>query len=275
MDADGHPRLLDRIASVPVWYHVLELGPGAVTPGWFDLRPIVDHLPWPAVEGLRCLDIGTYDGFLAFELERRGASEVVAIDIDDHRLWDWPPTIRASAGDDLAKLVGAEKGVGFRVAAEALGSSVTRLPISIYDLDPADVGMFDVVVCGSLLLHLRDPLRALQAVRGVCGGVFLSCEAIDLPLTLAHPRRPVARLDGVSELCQWWTPTAAGHLQMLRAGGFTIDRSIRPYAVPFGPSHPRPGRDPRSLVRVGLQRLIGGPGVPHAAALARPLGRAT
>ena len=38
-------------------------------------------MPWPDVRGKRCLDVGTYDGFLAFELERRGAASVVATDI--------------------------------------------------------------------------------------------------------------------------------------------------------------------------------------------------
>ena len=48
----------------------MELAPGVVTPGWFDLRGILDVLPWPDVEDKRCLDVGTYDGQLAFELER-------------------------------------------------------------------------------------------------------------------------------------------------------------------------------------------------------------
>lgn len=72
----------------------MELAPGVVTSGWFDLRPIVDRMPWPDVRGKRCLDIGTYDGFLAFELERRGAAEVVCTDVDDHRGWDWPAHTR-------------------------------------------------------------------------------------------------------------------------------------------------------------------------------------
>ena len=74
----------EAVDAVPLWYHTLELAPGVVTPGWFDLRPIVSLLPWPDVRGKRCLDVGTYDGFLAFELERRGAAEVVATDISDH-----------------------------------------------------------------------------------------------------------------------------------------------------------------------------------------------
>ena len=63
----------DGLDAVPLWYHTLELPGGIVTPGWFDLRGVVDRLPWPDVRGKRCLDVGTYDGFYAFELERRGA----------------------------------------------------------------------------------------------------------------------------------------------------------------------------------------------------------
>src|SRR5437660_10357912 len=71
----------EAIAQVRGWYHCIEVAPGLRTPGAFDLEPVVDRLPWPEVAGKRCLDVGTYDGFLAFELERRGAREVVAADI--------------------------------------------------------------------------------------------------------------------------------------------------------------------------------------------------
>ena len=50
-------RARELIASNPVWYHVLELAPGVLTPGWFDLRPILDLMPWPEVAGKRCLDL--------------------------------------------------------------------------------------------------------------------------------------------------------------------------------------------------------------------------
>jgi len=55
-----------------------------LTPGGWDLRGTALRLPWPqSVAGLRCPDVGTVDGFWAFELERRGASEVVASDVLD------------------------------------------------------------------------------------------------------------------------------------------------------------------------------------------------
>jgi len=267
MDVDE----LRREIGTTLWYHTMELAPGVETPGWFDLRPIVNKLPWPDVRGKRCLDVGTYDGFLAFEMERRGAAEVVAIDVDEHSKWDWPPDVRATGPENLAKLAGPQKGRGFLIAKAALGSRVERRPISVYDLDPKDVGMFDVVVCGTLMLHLRDPLRALEAIRGVCAGHFMSSEQISLALTLAHRRRPVLTLDGSGPLLQWMVPNAAGHRRMVFAAGFQIERSTGVYAVPLGVSHPQPGRDPRSRARLALQRtMAGGVGVAHSAVLARP-----
>jgi len=255
---------------VPLWYHTLEVAPGVVTPGWFDLRPIVDRLPWPDVRGKRCLDVGTYDGFLAFELERRGAAEVVATDIPAHEDWDWPPRLRQRGTEYLAEVAGPEKGRGFAVAKELLGSSVERTIISVYDLDPDTVGTFDVVVCGSLLLHLRDPMRALAAIRSVCDGEFMSCEEIDLRLTMLHPKRPVTRYDGLSSLLHWFVPNAAAHRGMVESAGFDLVRWTRPYANPFGPAHSPRGRGPRSWATRGARRVFaGGVGVPHQAALAR------
>ncbi len=264
------PGLREAVAANPVWYHTLELAPGIVTPGWFDLRSVVDRLPWPDVRGKRCLDVGTYDGFLAFELERRGAAEVVAVDVPDHEDWDWPPDVRAEGPARLAELAGPEKGAGFEIAREALGSAAEKVAMTVYELSPERLGTFDVVVCGSLLLHLRDPLRALEAIRGVCSGTFLSSEQIDLGLSLSYPRRPVVRLNGSGELSQWWIPNVAAHRRMVYAAGFRVVAARRPYSDPFGPAHPR-GRDLRSRAVDGARTVFtGNPGVPHAALLAEP-----
>jgi tRNA (mo5U34)-methyltransferase len=264
---------VEGLDDVTLWYHTLELPGGVVTPGWFDLRGLVQKLPWPDVAGKRCLDIATYDGFYAFELERRGAAEVIATDIPGHEDWDWPASLRARGADALAPLVG-EKGHGFEVAHAALGSRVRKQTINVYDLHPDELGTFDVVVCGSLLLHLRDPVRALEAIRSVTGGVFMSIEAVSLPLSLIFRRRAMAELCEEDERCQWWTVNAAGHRRLLEAAGFDVIDSVPPFAEPFGLRHPaahRSARNPRALANSLLQRLLtGGVGVPHAAALARP-----
>jgi hypothetical protein len=61
------------------WYHTIDLPGRGPTPGYFDTRRAPAHVPWPRqLSGGRCLDVGTFDGFWAFEMERRGAFEVVA-----------------------------------------------------------------------------------------------------------------------------------------------------------------------------------------------------
>lgn len=256
----------------PFWYHTIDVAPGVTTPGWFDLRPVVDQLPWPDVRGKRCLDIGTYDGYLAFELERRGASEVVVVDVEDHLLWDWPPDYRATDLPRDPGFSGPPKGAGFRLAAALMGSKVDWRPCSIYDLDPAELGTFDVVVCGSLMLHLRDPIRALEAVRAVTDGVFLSSEQIELSLDVLGRKRALFTLNGSGGDCQWFNFNAAGHERLLYAAGFAVERASRHFNVRFN-HHPKHRAGLKHRVReVAVRRLTGSTedGVLHRAVLARP-----
>ena len=254
------------VAAQPFWYHTIEVRPGVETPGWFDLRPIVDKLPWPDVRGKRCLDVGTFDGFLAFEMERRGAAEVVATDVPGPEDWDWPSHAREGGIRFQCETYGERTGLGFEVARELLGSSVRREAIGAYELSPDAVGTFDVVVCGSLLLHLRDPIRALAALRSVCVGSFMSCEQVRLAACVALPRKPVFVFEGAGDLAQWFVPNAAAHRDMLRAAGFRIERDAGLYSVPYGVSHPAP-----RLLNKALRRIFtGGDGVPHNALLATP-----
>jgi tRNA (mo5U34)-methyltransferase len=256
------------VASQPLWYHTIELAPGVVTPGWFDLRPVVDRLPWPDLRGKRCLDVATYDGFLAFEMERRGAAEVVATDIPSHEGWDWLPRERAGGLAYLQQEAGT-KGRGFEIAKDALGSAVERRFVNVYDLDPREMGQFDVVVCGSLMLHLRDPFRALEAIRGVCRGVFLSAEQIDVASTVLRRRSPVFRVEAKDG--QWLVPNAAGHRRMLEVAGFDVLRAVRPYAIPSGAAHPEPARRLAHQARVLVQQAtLRSTGVPMSAILCRP-----
>jgi tRNA (mo5U34)-methyltransferase len=152
----------------------------------------------------------------------------------------------------------------FEIARELLGSSARLEQVSVYDLSPAAVGEFDVVVCGSLLLHLRDPLGALLAIASVCRGHLLCTNEVNVRLRRGAP---LARLDGLSDLCQWWLPNPAGHRRMVEAAGFDVERDEGPYPLPFGVAHPPIRRTPRELAR---RVVTGGAGVPHHAVLARP-----
>ena len=255
------------------WYHTIELAPGLRTPGWFDTADALAQLPFPdRLDGKRTLDIGTFDGFWAFTMEERGAEEVIGIDILDPLRWDWP----ANSEQQAIEAVGARKaaGRGFELVHRVRGSTVQRLDLSVYDLDPAVHGQFDFVYVGSVLLHLRDPVRALEAVRSVCApnATALMVDAIDLELSLRSPRTPAATLDGLGRPW-WWKPNVAGLERMVRAAGFEpVDRPRRLYLKP-GAGQPTEAPSARQLLtRVGREALVTHRrGDPHAAVLARPV----
>jgi tRNA (mo5U34)-methyltransferase len=261
--------LAREVAAID-WYHTLELAPGVVTPGWLDHRGVVDRVPLPAsLAGKRCLDVGTFNGFWAFEMERRGAREVIGVDVLDPERWDWPA---GSAPETVTAIARRQAGgAGFEIAKRALGSAVERLDRSVYELDEADVGRFDFVYLGSLLLHLRDPVGALERVRAVCDGALVVVDGIDLPLSLAFPRTPVARLDGLGRPW-WWQANAAGLARMVEAAGFELVERPRRLYVPAGEGWALERWSPRLLAsREGRYKLtVALKGDPHAALAARP-----
>jgi tRNA (mo5U34)-methyltransferase len=264
---DPDTPVLAEVASL-TWYHTIELPGGVVTPGEYDTRAVAARVPLPAdLSGARCLDVGTHDGFWAFEMERRGASEVVAIDLDDPRRIDFSEPVPVLSGEQLTSRV--ERIPAFWCAHAALRSRVVRHDLSVYDLPGSDLGPFDFAFLGTLLLHLHDPLSALGAIRRVLspGGMLLVNDAISLELSLLHPRAPAYSLTLLPGRPFWWLPNAAGIARYLEKTGYTLVRSGRPYLVPNGPGFARPA--PPRTRKYLLARAVHNRGMPHAWALGR------
>ena len=201
-------------------------------------------------------------------MERRGAAEVIAVDVLDPGGWDWPAGSEEQTRSTIAELKGA--GSGFELAVEALGSAVRRIELGVYDLDPDVLGRFDFVYVGSLLLHLSDPVGALRRVRAVCEGELLLVDAVDAALSLLHPRRPMAELDMVGRPW-WWRPNRAGLARIVEASGFTITHGPTAVRLKRGADHSRLPRRPRELASREGRRLLYGAllGDPHAYVRAR------
>jgi tRNA (mo5U34)-methyltransferase len=261
--------LRERVAARGQWYHTIKLAPGVETPGYFDLRPVAPNVLPRILAGQRCLDVATFDGFWALEMEARGAREVVAIDVLDPSGWDWP----AGSAAEVVAAISARKGEGegFNIVMDALGHDIERHDLSVYDLTPADIGMFDFVYVGSLLLHLRDPVRALERVREVCSGEMVLVDNYDRLLSWLHPRMPIAGLDGQGRPW-WWRPNRAGLVRMVRSAGFDVVDRPKRIMLPPGPGHPRPPVNMSTLrnrgSRVELHNALRGD--PHLVIRARP-----
>jgi tRNA (mo5U34)-methyltransferase len=221
-DASG---LQAEVESYP-WYHTLDLGNGVVTKGMFDHRPHLHHYPIPAdLSGKRCLDVATMDGFWAFEMERRGAESVTALDLEDPNQLDWPAALRQAHG----KSVDETKAERFELARQALGSKVDRVLMSAYDLSPA-LGTFDFVFCGDLLLHLKDPITPVENIHSVCTDTAVIVNVIKK--FRFYEKRPMAELDGM-DVFQWWVTNLEGLVRLVRAAGFPRVVPSETFEVPF------------------------------------------
>jgi tRNA (mo5U34)-methyltransferase len=207
------------------WYHTIDIGPGLTTKGWFDLRSHVARYGLPErMDGMRALDIGTWDGFWAFEMERRGAT-VVALDVDHENEYDWPPRRRPAEPKAL------DRGAGFRLVKELTGSSVERVACNIYEATPERLGgTFDVVFCGAVLLHLRDQLLALERFANLCRGQLIFADEYDrlsglipFPVSRYHADRDKAVVFWLPARRTWrrmiWT---AGFEDVTDKGSFTV-----------------------------------------------------
>jgi tRNA (mo5U34)-methyltransferase len=183
------------------WWHVIEVSENVVTPGGWELRPTSEQIPWPDLAGKRCLDVGTADGFWAFELERRGAAHVVATDL--------PSPFQAKARER------------FELAAELRGSKVRYEERSVYDLE----GEYDVVFMGFVLQMVTDPIGALEAIRRVCRGHLLLLDTVSAPLSLIPS--PVARLDARRDGKEWFVFNRRGMRKVVELAGYTIETQTR------------------------------------------------
>ena len=197
-----------KVAAITSWYHRIDLGDGIETPGPLRMTDYLQHYHFPErMDGLRVLDVGAATGFFAYEFERRGAAEVVAIELPSWRAHDWTPRQRRELDrKSAAELQNADREVivdGFKVAGEALGSTRVRREFrSIYELSSRDLGTFDIVFSGAMLMHVRDPILGIQRMRECCkpdGRLIVSIS------TFANTNdEPLARFVGEWDQCNWW-----------------------------------------------------------------------
>ena len=198
---------LQRRVDSHLWYHSVPLPHGIVTPGENASARALARLELPArLDGLSVLDVGAWDGFYAFEAERRGAARVVATDS-----WSWH-----GAGWGTKE--------GFELCREALGSTVEDVDIDVMDLSPEAVGTFDLVLLLGVLYHLRDPITALERVASVCTGTLI----VETEVALSWLPLPAARVFPGRELnndaTNWYAYNRAALDGLLAEVGFPSRR---------------------------------------------------
>jgi tRNA (mo5U34)-methyltransferase len=209
------PALLKELTFGREWFHRIDLGHGIVSPGIDDSPTKLGYLHFPeTLSGRTVLDVGAYDGFFSFEAERRGAARVVAA---DKFCWSIPG--------------GMCDGRGFEIAHWALQSKVERQVISVEDISPESVGMFDVVLFLGVLYHSPDPLRYLRNIASVCKGLCIlethvDGQDYDRPMMVFYPGDTLG-----NDPSNFWGPNEACVIAMLDEVGFRRIEKVEEYGV--------------------------------------------
>jgi tRNA (mo5U34)-methyltransferase len=246
--------LRDAAAALGPWFHNIDLGGVMTAP---------DHLlgDYPAVKwhrfahsipadltGKTVLDIGCNAGFYSIQMKLRGASRVLAIDID-------PDYLRQA-----------------RFASQTIGVDIEFAEISAYDLGSLGE-RFDIVLFLGIFYHLRHPLLALDLIREHVVRDLFVCQSMqrgdpgEEPLEEDYPfsERAIFERSKFPRLCfvehryagdntNWWIPNRACTAAMLRSAGFLIEANpeeevfvCRPVPLPtaFGAVYPAKA-NPRS-----------------------------
>jgi SAM-dependent methyltransferase len=266
-------KLRHQVEAVP-WYHTLDLGNGLVTRGFYDHRPYLPYYGLPEdLTGKTALDVGAASGFFSFEMERRGA-KVTAVDL--------PAWLDHDFGPCYVPDQTPEEGLHYLrdpilLARQALGSRIEKVEMTIYDLSPETVGTYDLVFCGSLLLHLTDPIRALWRLQSVTREQAIIATAIRPD----NGNEPLALFVGHHRGDTWWLPNRVSFAAMVRSAGFVgwewvsefqLDyRDGRPgllHAVIRAWNEPKQSHEPSAeqLLPVRPQALEGSPDLSRALA---------
>ncbi len=189
---------IQRLIEKLDWYHSLRLPSGELIEG---ILP-EEHLKWRIAQfpipedltGMRVLDIGAWDGWFTFEMERRGA-EVVAIDLVDD--------------------------TNFRKARELMGSRAEYYVEDITFLTPEKYGYFDIVLFFGVLYHLKHPLLALERVcelsrNLVCVESYVSDEVLDGPVVMEFYESD----ELAGQFDNWCGPSLSCLMAFCRTAGF-------------------------------------------------------
>lgn len=140
--------ILLGLGRLEPWFHCIDLGDGIRTKTQSAIGEPVEHPDptWRKVQaclpdnltGKRVLDVGCNAGFYSIEMKRRGAARVVGVD----------------SQRDLIRQA--------QFVRRVLGVDVEYERLSVYDLDPIQMGQFDITLALGLIYHCKHPVLALE-----------------------------------------------------------------------------------------------------------------
>jgi SAM-dependent methyltransferase len=219
----GEDEIREEVRRLAPFAHEIELPFGLTTyvpeVSWRDLErarvPALKEILWPSLlghfggslAGLRVLDTGCNCGGFSVAASGSGAEHVLGIDVVDRYL-EQANFVKAALDLD---------NVEFR-------------KLAVEELDPEEVGQFDVTLCLGLLYHFENPVLSMQRLAAVTNRLMvidtdLDATTADGPYWRLNPvtRTGTPDRDGNTTTSLWrtrrwaqFTPSAGGVEELLR-----------------------------------------------------------
>lgn len=213
--------IISEISRLEPWFHCIDLGDGLLTksksaigeptehprPTWDKVRVCLpDHL-----SGQTVLDVGCNAGFYSIEMKRRGATRVLGID----------------SQRELIRQANFVRGV--------LALDIDYRRMSVYDLDPRELGQFDITLALGLIYHCKHLVMALEKLFLVTRSLLVLETAIypprEAPPPFVYPvggteptLHPIAYIenqpDAKEAVYNWFLPSTSALCALLKNIGF-------------------------------------------------------
>lgn len=213
--------ITSELTRLGPWFHCIDLGDGLLTKSQSAVGEPVEH-PRPTWEkvkpcipanlaGLSILDVGCNAGFYSLEMKRRGAARVLGID----------------AQRDLIRQA--------MFVRKVLGLDVEYRRMSVYDLDPHEIGQFDITLALGLIYHCKHLVSALERLFTVTRQLLVLETAVYPPQKspgsfvysvggLQPTLHPLAYVENPPEakeaIYNWFLPSVESLSALLRNVGF-------------------------------------------------------
>lgn len=213
--------IISELQRLEPWFHCIDLGDGLKTKSKSAIGEPTEH-PRPTWEKVRVclpgdlsgqtvLDVGCNAGFYAIETKRRGAARVLGID----------------SQRELIRQANFVRNV--------LDLDIEYRRMSVYDLDPREIGQFDLTLALGLIYHCKHLVLALEKLFLVTRKVLILETAIYPPEKVpdsfvyaeggAEPTlHPMAYIENQADakeaVFNWFVPGTAALSALLKNIGF-------------------------------------------------------
>jgi tRNA (mo5U34)-methyltransferase len=260
--------IMAEMQRLAPWFHCIDLGDGLVTKSKSAIGEPVDH-PRPTWESVKAclpddvagqtvLDVGCNAGFYSIEMKRLGAARVLGI-------------------DSQRELIRQAEFVR-----DVLGLEIDYQRKSVYDLNPSEIGQFDITLALGLIYHCKHLVLALEKLFLITRRLLVLETAIyppeKTPPSFEYDEggerptlHPIAYVENRPEakeaVYNWFLPSPAALTALLRNIGFDVIQVLptatSDRAVIACHKH-QPFPDSRSISYLGCQlSLIAGPSACH------------